>query len=1135
MRVRVLFAFLLCFCATVAHAQFNAAIQGTVTDANGGAVNGAKVSAKNQETGISRESTTSTEGFYRISSLPPGKYTITVEMTGFKTSVSKDVDVSAESIRGFDAQLAVGAVSEQVTVTATPEGVETQNANMSTTLTTEQIRRLPQVGRDPYELIRLAPGIFGDLARTGDGRSVGFPNGPGSGTQPTGGPGGSGNSIFASENQLPISANGQRISANNFTIDGVSVNSLSWGGAAVVTPSQESVKEITVLSSTYSAEDGRNSGAQIKVVSQNGTNDLHGSLFLKYDEPGLNAFNKFPGSAKRVENKLRQFGGSVGGPVWKDKLFFFFSYEGLRQSNDERVDKWIETSQYRDAVKAQRAGGVTAAILGASGSAPRVITVLTPTCAAFGRSAPNCAVVGNGLDVGSLTGATGQYVSLGNPIGGGLDGVADVQFATISAPKHSSGNQYNARMDYNRGKDLFAVSTYFTGRDDVSADSAAQGRPMSDLNSKRFNPAATATWIRTLSPTMVNEARFNFTRFAFDEVASNSGVNFGIPRVEVEGFLPAGDRLRFGFPWGETTPGIFAENTYSFKDVFSKIRGVHGLKAGMEITWEQDNNNLLGGARPLYSLVGPWNLANGTPIFEQVNTDPRNGKGANAQRYFRTQTYGFFVQDDWKFRPNLTFNIGLRYEYFTPLKDTSGQLTNLILGSGATALATAKVAAVNQLFEPDRNNFAPRLGFAWAPGRFHNKLAVRGGGGVAYNRIHEALFANTRGNPPFFARWGICCGTASTDFSTPFANGQITYVLGTSNSILSYPVNPALTRGLDPTTNLPLSGDLEIWGTPSRMPNAYVYSYSLEGDYELPWHMLGSLGYQGSSSHRLIRIVNQSLILQPNSHIGPAFFITPDVNANFNSMNLRLQRRFNRGFNFSLDYRWSKSIDTLSNEGPGFGTNQTNPIDPKSERGPSDYDATHFWVFTSLWDLPILRTRHDWVGRAFGGWQLNTVFTFHSGFPWTPLTFDHCLPLPNGRDVCPSRPIGVTSLKPTTNSDTNTFLTGNGNFPGGGNGRPYFNTSAAGQPGVGRNVFRGPRFSGWDFSINKETKLPNMPLFGERAKIDFRANFFNAFNKLNLAPFGFSTGSTVVGDGNFGRSTLGLSGRVIEFQARFSF
>src|SRR6185503_2118316 len=193
----------------------------------------------------------------------------------------------------------------------TAVALETENANVSRAISTVEIRQLPQVGRDPYELLRLTPGIFGDGARSGNGNSVNLPN--------TTGPGGSNNSIFQTENQVPISANGQRLSSNNFTIDGGSVNSYNWGGAAIVTPNQEAVKEIRVSSATYTAEDGRNSGAQLKVVSQNGGNDVHGSAFFKYNSPKLNAFNKYggPNGAKpvRVNDYVRQFGGSIGGPL----------------------------------------------------------------------------------------------------------------------------------------------------------------------------------------------------------------------------------------------------------------------------------------------------------------------------------------------------------------------------------------------------------------------------------------------------------------------------------------------------------------------------------------------------------------------------------------------------------------------------------------------------------------------------------------------------------------------------------------------------------------------------------------------------------------------------------------------------
>jgi hypothetical protein len=254
------------------------------------------------------------------------------------------------------------------------------------------------------------------------------------------------------------------------------------------------------------------------------------------------------------------------------------------------------------------------------------------------------------------------------------------------------------------------------------------------------------------------------------------------------------------------------------------------------------------------------------------------------------------------------------------------------------------------------------------------------------------------------------------------------------------------------------------------------------------------------------------------------------VNANYNAMNLRLSRRFAQGFQFDALYRWSKSIDTQSYEGPGFATNQTYPQDLRQERGPSDFDVRHNFVASALWDLPILRGRQDWIGRAFGGWQINTVLTAHSGFPWTPV-IGQCVSTPGGPELCPSRP-AVYFGGALSDSSDDAFIRPGGNFPGG--GAQYFDTSKPGDrvPGIGRNVFRGPRYSSVDFSFIKETRLPGL---GENAALEIRANFFNAFNLRNLAPFGFSTASTTVTDPNFGQPTSGLAGRVIELQARFSF
>src|ERR1051325_8259091 len=313
---KVLFRVLCCgsilsLLTITASAQFRASIQGTITDTSGGLVPEATVTVTNKETGKQDQVTSSGEGFYRVSALAPGNYTVTAEKTGYKKKVLENVAVRAEATQGLDISLEVGEVSAVVTVSqeaAAP--LETETANIDKGITTQEVRTLPQFGRDPYELARLTPGVFGDAARSGTGGAVALPN--------TAGPGGSTRSIFQTENQPQISANGQRITANNFQIDGTSVNSLTNGGAAVITPNQESVKEVRVIANVYSAEYGRNSGAQVLTVSQNGTNDFHGSLFLKNNSPGLKAFNKYGGpnaATIRVNQHLNQFGGSIGGPI----------------------------------------------------------------------------------------------------------------------------------------------------------------------------------------------------------------------------------------------------------------------------------------------------------------------------------------------------------------------------------------------------------------------------------------------------------------------------------------------------------------------------------------------------------------------------------------------------------------------------------------------------------------------------------------------------------------------------------------------------------------------------------------------------------------------------------------------------
>ena len=1153
----------LCLCVCVANAQFKASIQGTVLDPTGATVSGAKVTATNQDTGATRDTVTSGEGFYRISELPPGSYTVTVEAPGFKTSISKDVEVRAEEPRGFDVKLQVGAVAEQVTVTAPSEPLHTENANVGNNLSSEEITRLPAVGRDPYELLRLTPGVFGDGSRGGNGGANNLPNSTG--------PGGSNTSIFQIENSVQAVANGQRQNANNFTIDGVSVNSLQYGGAAVITPNQESVQEITVLSSSYSAEDGRGSGAQIKVVTKGGTDQYHGSGFFKYQDPNWNAYNKYGGPnnapTTRVNNNYRQFGGSLGGPIRKDRLFIFFSYEGLRSHTlDVSSPTWVETSQFRQLIATDRPGSIAAKILSSAGITPRIESVLTSTCQLAGLSSSQCQPVSGGLDIGSPSGTTGQYLPFTGPnanlvggaqIGGGFDGVPDLQFVTLALPGSSSGNQFNGRVDYIRGNNQLSYSSYFTLFNGTTADAAGRSRPQGDLNIQPLNQVQAVSFIHTFSPTLVNEFRVNFTRFNFNQIATSKNVDFGIPRIEIEGFNF--DRLRFGAPQASTTPAIFVENSYNFRDKLTKTFGNHALSTGFDYIAEQNNNDLSGMARPLYVMHLLWNMPNDTPIFEQIDANPQTGGPADAQRYLRSKDYAFFFQDDWKVKPNLTLNLGLRWEFFAPFNDAKNRLSNISFGSGGV-LATSTVGHVNSLINSTHRDVGPRLGFAWSPSRFKGgSTVIRGGGGIAYNRPDDILFGNAAFNPPNYARFGLCCGTSGGQpggdvFGSPYAGNSILYALGQSNAFNSYPANPALAFGIDPVTggvcgNTACTSDqaVEIYGGSPNYRDAYVYLYSLEIERRLPWGLIATAGYQGSDSHRLARLVNQNFLQQPSNSWFAVYIPTSDINANYNALNLRLRRQFSNGFLFDTQYRYSKSIDQLSNEGPGAVTNQTDPAHPQTEHGPSDFDAKHYLNFFTLYDLPFFRDRSKWTGKLLGGWEINGIMTWHTGFPWTPVTGQlSSVAITNANNINPTRPSKLLSQPGRGTSNTD-FITPFANFPGlvqnfncnpaNGplQGAPFFDICDTGPPGIGRNSFRGPSYFNIDTSIGKKFGLPSFKFLGEGASLELRGNFFNMFNKLNLQPFSFGTDNTRIESPLFGLSPGGLAGRVIEFQARFNF
>lgn len=1131
--------FFLSIFAITGNAQFKAAVQGTVTDNVGGTVTGAKVTLTNKETNQTQQTQTSSEGFYRFSNLAPGLYTITVEQQGFKKRVVSDLNVEAEAVKGQDISLDVGGVSETVTVQASDTAIQTEDGNIRKTISTDEVLSLPQSGRDPYELARLAPGVFGAGSRGSNGNSQGFPN--------TSGPGGSNNSIFATENVQPISANGQRVSSNNIQIDGTSVNSQTWGGGAVITPSQESVKEVQVTSSTYSAEDGRNSGAQIKVVSQNGTNSLHGSAFFKLDDPALNAFNTMPkfigtfntGGPQRVQRRYKSYGGSLGGTIVKDRLFYFVSYEGLTEKTSSNFSSLVETAAFRTAVSGARANTLTAKVLTSTGVAPRVTQLLTATCS--GIFTP-CAVVGNGMDVGSMTGTYGTYVPTvsTSPAGGGLDGIADVQWAQLQRVASFRGNQLNARIDLQAtNKDRITFTSYFVPNKATTSNDSAQSRPQADINSNRFTYALGFIYSRNISTTMTNEARFNITRWGYDETKTNPLADLTLPRIEVEGFF--GDRLRFGFPRDLNTPGSINEKQLDFRDTLVKVSGNHVTKFGGEYRVDLNSNGEVGGARPLYSMHTLWNLANGTPIFEQISATLQGKPAANNTK-FKTSELAFLVQDDWKVRPNLTLNLGLRWDYMSPVTASSGVLGNLLPDANG-GLAGATITTAKKLYKSDFGNFGPQIGFAWNPKTLNNKLVIRGGGGLGYDRLANALLANARRNPPNGANFGICCGTAATEFGSPFVGGQITFVSSTDGTIFGYPANPLLGGGANATTGLPNIGGVEIYGAPQDMPTAHVLRYSVEGQYQLPASLIATLGYQGSQGRNFVRILPLQIMTTTNPHINAAYFASPDVNSSYNAMVTRLQGRYAKQLSFDMNYRFAKSIDTSSFEAPCACTNQSFPVDQKEERGPSDFDVRHSFIASGTWDLPFFRDHSNWTGKVLGGWEISAIASSNTGFPWTPKLFG-CL---NGNTsssagFCDPRPTALASgsngVNPAGNSNDN-FLRPFGIFGVAGTSifSTAFNTSDPfrNRPIIGRNSLRGPKYFAIDMTFAKKFGLGSWGFMGENANLDLRFNFFNILNNLNLTPFNSNSDPTRIQLTQFGTATSALSGRVGEFQIRFSF
>jgi len=1026
--------------------------------------------------------------------------------------------------------------------------IDTETANLSGTVTSNQIQHLPSFGRDVLKLAQLTPGSFADGSQGGGGGN-GY-NLPG--TQTGGGQSGGADGIFKTENGAQVIASGQQTENNGISIDGISTTSAVWGGSTVVTPSEDSVESVKVISNSYDAEDGRFSGAQIQITSKSGTNNFHGSLFLTTHQPNLNAYQRSNGegnSVTRDNNKFEQFGGSVGGPIWKNKIFFFFNYETVREPfSNLQGNGWYDTPAF-DALAP--AGSIAAQYLSFPGNG--VVGTLNPnaTCATAGLTeGVNCRTIpGEGINVGTpLTTGLGTqdlgWASAQDPGCGGagtgcgtagspLGTVADLANYNTVNPTKFTAVQYNGRLDANvTDRDRLGFAIYWVPQ---SRDNYNGNRAYDIFHHSQINDAFSAIWDHTFSSSLLNEARANAAGWRWNEINSNpqSPVGFPTDRIDQTGSITTNS-------FGPNVGSILNQWTYTFKDVATKIYGRHTIKFGGEGTRLFYLQDCAGCGVPSYNFFNIWDFLNDAPHNEGGGFNPITGFPTTIRQDQRENILGFFVQDNFKLRQNLTLSMGLRWSYFGPLYAKQGNMLSAVPGAGTDYL-TGLVVRKGDSWSPQKDNFGPEVGVAWSPTAlfghaFNNRLVIRGGYGLSYNGEEIAISANISNNP------GSVVFPSLSMPSPTSPNPGIIYALSSGAHDLSgYPANPNTISSFG-ANGLPTMGSVGVQIFPHTLPTMRVHHYSVDAQYDLGHQFVASLGYQGSLSrdtffHENPLAVPATLGYAFNPQIGGGDYWGVNGSGNYNALLAELKHQFSSQFMADTQFTWSKCMDTSS----APYSEQPYPYDTSLDYGRCDYNVGKGFKIYAMWQPVFFHGSNSWMEKIAGGWSLSGIFTIHSGFPWTPM-----VSVNGGNTYCPQ--CGYGSLLPTAylggagNSTSNSAFetVANSNFPMGGAAYfsptpPYpafFGTSLPPSPGVHRNSLNMPGYKDVDLTLAKAFGLPSMPVLGEDAKVELRVDAYNLFNNLNLNPNQISNN---IANSNFGTITGALAALVVALGLRFSF
>ncbi len=1141
---------------SLVQAQYRTSIQGVVTDSTGAVVPGATLTLINPATGEKQVRTSDATGVYNFNALAAAPFTLEVEAKGFQKKVLDNLVLIPDQANGVTVELTIGEASQTVNVDASSiPALETETASISGVVSDNQIQHMPSFGRDVTKLAQLAPGSFGDEAQGSGGGSFNLP-----GTQTGAGASGGSTGIFATENGVQVVANGNQTENNGISIDGISTTSAVWGGGTVITPSEDSVESVKVITNSYDSEDGRFAGSQLQITSKSGTNDFHGSLFFTTHQPNLNAYQRYNGDGNTVtrdNSKFEQFGGSIGGPIWKNKIFAFFNYETVRQPNvDSITNAWYDTPAF-DALAP--AGSIASKYLTFPGNGVVNHGInASATCATAGLvEGLNCATVAGGLNLGTpLTtglgtqdlgwtapsdpGCGGAGTGCGTP-GSPLGTTPDIANYIVSNPNTFTAVQYNGRLDADvTSKDRIGFAIYWVP---LTKEFYNGNRGYDIFHHSQINDAFSAIWNHTFSPTLLNELRANAAGWRWNEVTDNSQSPVGFPSDNIDSLGSISVES-----FGPNVGSILNQWTYSYKDVATKIIGRHTIKFGGEATRLFYLQECAGCGVPNYNFFNVWDFLNDAPHNEGGGFNPRTGVPTTIRQDQRENILGFFAQDDIKLRRNLTVNLGVRWSYFSPLSSKQDNMLRAVPGSGADYLTGLSIRTGDS-WNAQKSNFSPELGFAWSPEKFHDRLVFRGGYGLNYNQEELAISANISNNPGSVV-------FPNFDQQTPTSPNQgLVYALSSgTNNLYGYPSNPNAVLTFGPN-GLPVSGvGLAVQIFPQTLPTMRVHHYSLDMQYDLGHSFVASLGYEGSLSRNLFfhenpLAVPATLGYTFNPQIGGGDFWNVNGRANYNAMLAELKHQFSHQFMADVQYTWSKSMDTSS----APYSEQPYPYDLSLNYGRSDYNATNAFKVYGMWQPVFFHGSNNWMEKVAGGWSLSGIFNWHSGFPWNPI-----VSVIGGSVYCAQ--CGYGGLFPAgylggagTSTSSDAFKGPvSSNFPLAGTSPnqagAYYTTptytayscnpvcgsgtSLPQAPGVSRNSLTLPGYRNVDMTLSKGFGLPKMPFFGEGAKLEFRLDAFNVFNNLNLNPTAISNN---INSSNFGTISNALGARVLSLGARFNF